>query len=119
MIEINNVKYRNSWNELTLNDFFELKGIDSSPNYEDLIDKDIKLLSKLSGVDEDTLANENTVIQIKKTLSHLPFLHTEPIGNWQEYYKVGKKLYHLIPLSEWNGAMLMHLTNILNKMILF
>lgn len=95
MIEL---KYKN-WEEISVNVFERLtKAIDNAEvtgnDYLDLLNKQIAIISVLSDVDEDTVANLNTA-EFNMLVRQTNFLNTQPKKNIINKVKLNGKDYEI------------------------
>ncbi len=89
-----NLIIKNSWEEVTIAEFFTIQDIISAKNVNDL-EKKIKVLSVLAGV-EDSAFDNISMPEIHLMFQNLEFLEAEPVGEIQDYYFIGGIRYKLI-----------------------
>src|SRR5580693_8406175 len=89
------LKAKDSWNEISLATFLELKEVDEA--HIDDLQKDIAKLSILAGVSKNYF-DPFPASEIKKFSNVLYFLETEPKAAVKEFYTIGGKKYKFISL---------------------
>lgn len=91
----NSIYFIDSWDKLTLKTYYQITDILTDTNYDnDMIDRNIKVLSILGNVDEKAF-DEYTLNEIKEVFTSLTFLHEEPRAEISDYYKINGKTYKL------------------------
>ena len=96
MKQFNDIKIKDSWKDISLEDFYLIQGLLTSDDKDefDEFEKKIKIICILSGVPE-TYFDDYTLNQVKELFSSLKFLMEEPKGDIQDYYIINGKEYKL------------------------
>jgi len=95
MQTINGLDLKDSWNEITLSQYADIKGILSSPNYDEF-EKELRVLALLAGKDDFTIFDIWTRIEAHKLFAAQEFLYQAPEAEVKPYYEIGGSTYKLI-----------------------
>lgn len=95
MVYIIGNNFKNTWDEITLAEFFLLDEIRTNTNLS-LVERNLQTLAVLSGKNQSDFLKFNNE-EIKEVLDkELNFLKTEITGDLQDYYTIAGKKYKLI-----------------------
>jgi hypothetical protein len=95
MIEIKGIKLKNSWNEITLKEYNEIKYILGSENHDEFT-KELKVLALLAGSNDETMFDTWLRSEAHQLFQAQEFIYEEPVAEIQPYYTVEGIKYKLI-----------------------
>lgn len=88
------LKVKQSWNEVTIKDFFHITSILKDDVLNDL-EKKIAVLAVLAGIDETEL-DSYPISEVHKMFREVEFIYEQPKGEVKDYYFIGGKRYKLV-----------------------
>jgi hypothetical protein len=95
MQTINGLDLKDSWTEITLSQYADIKGILTSPNYDEF-EKELRVLAVLAGKEDFTIFDTWNRIDAHKLFAAQEFLYKEPDTQVKPYYSIGGSTYKLI-----------------------
>lgn len=93
MLSIKGKSIKNSWDEVTVSEFYQIKDITENVNLNDL-EKELKIICVLGDAKEDFI-NQLSLSEAKEFISSLSFMQTPMNGKVEDFYYVGDRQYKL------------------------
>lgn len=94
-ITLDKIKVKDSWDQVTISEFVQIKQILESPNYDDL-EKELRVIAVLSGQEDFRVFDNVLKRDAERLFSSIAFLNEEPKGDIQDIYTINGTEYRLI-----------------------